>query len=171
MVATGARGGYRMHIYCQGARAAGSPTVVLEAAHAEPGLTWASVQPEVAKFTRVVSYDRAGQGWSEPSPKLRTADNIVDELHTLLAWTGIEPPYVLVGHSTGGMYVRLYAHEHPDEVVGMVLVGAAHEEQFARMPGAIAKKQATSIRGEALFLGLSQAIAKFRASPRRRVRW
>ena len=152
-------GGYRLHLNCQGTPAAGRPTVVLEAAHSEPGLSWASVQPEVAKFTRVCSYDRAGLGWSEPSPKPRTADTIVDELHTLLARAGIEPPYVLVGHSIGGMYVRLYAHEHPDEVAGMVLVDATHEEQSARMPAAIAKMQATSTNAAGCVFGFFRATS------------
>ncbi len=152
-------GGYRLHLNCQGTPVAGSPTVVMETAHAEPGLSWASVQPEVAKFARVCTYDRAGLGWSEASSKPRTADTIVDELHTLLARAGVEPPYVLVGHSIGGMYVRLYANEHPDEVAGMVLVDATHEEQFARMPEAIAKMQATSTRAMGCLFGLLRAMS------------
>jgi pimeloyl-ACP methyl ester carboxylesterase len=151
-------GGYRLHLNCQGARVEGRPAVVMEAAHSEQGLSWASVQPEVAKFTRVCTYDRAGLGWSERSPKPRTADIIVEELHTLLARAGVEPPYVLVGHSIGGMYVRLYAHEHSEEVVGMVLVDASHEEQFERMPEAIARMQAASRKGVLLFFGLFQAL-------------
>ena len=152
-------GGYRLHINCQGMPVAGRPTVVMVTAHAEPGLSWASVQPEVAKFTRVCTYDRAGLGWSEPSPKPRTASNIVEELHTLLARAGIEPPYVLVGHSIGGMYVRLYAHEHPEQVAGMVLVDATHEEQSARMPEAIAKMQATSNRAMGCVFALLKAMS------------
>jgi len=152
-------GGYRLHLNCQGTPVAGRPTVVMETAHAEPGLSWARIQPEVAKFTRVCTYDRAGLGWSESSPKPRTAENIVEELHTMLARAGVKPPYVLVGHSIGGLYVRLYAHEHPDEVAGMVLVDATHEEQFLRMPEALAKAQASSIRAAGLFLGLFQALS------------
>jgi len=152
-------GGYRLHIHSQGTPVAGRPTVVMEAAHSELGLSWASVQPEVAKFARVCTYDRAGLGWSERSPKPRTAEKIVDELHTLLTRAGIEPPYVLVGHSIGGMYVRLYAHEHPEQVAGMVLVDATHEEQSARFPEAIAKKQASSTKAAAFVLGLTQAIS------------
>lgn len=131
-------GGYRMHINCQGDPAA-SPTVVMDAGQGEPGLTWASVQPKVAEFTRVCTYDRAGLGWSERSPKPRTPSNIVEELHTLLARAGMEPPYVLVGHSAGGLYARIYAQEHPGEVVGMVLVDAAHEELDVRSPESLVK--------------------------------
>jgi len=138
-------GGYRLHLNCQGAKPSGdSPTVVMEGGHMEPSLTWALVQPEVARFTRVCTYDRAGLGWSERSPKPRTVANMVDELHTLLARAGVEPPYVLVGHSIGGLYVRLYAHNYPDQVAGMVLVDASHEEQDLRFPKTVQRLQQQS---------------------------
>jgi pimeloyl-ACP methyl ester carboxylesterase len=123
-------GGYKLHLYCQGA---GSPTVVMESGLGDFSLIWALVQPEVAQSTRICAYDRAGFGWSESSPRPRTAENIVEELHALLQQADIASPYVLVGHSMGGVYVRLYAHKYPDEVTGMVLVDSSHEEQdFAR---------------------------------------
>jgi pimeloyl-ACP methyl ester carboxylesterase len=127
-------GGYRLHIDCQGT---GSPTVIMEAGLGEPSLMWALVQPQVSSTTRVCVYDRAGLGWSDKSPKPRTADIMVDELHTLLKNANIEGPYIMVGHSTGGMLVRLYAHAYPADVVGMVLVDSQHEDQFARLPPAI----------------------------------
>lgn len=123
-------GGYRLHINCQGT---GSPTVVMEAGLTDPSLMWALVQPQIAATTRVCSYDRAGLGWSDPSPKPRTAETMVAELHTLLTNANIPGPYVLVGHSTGGMLVRLYANKYPADVVGMVLVDAQHEDQFERI--------------------------------------
>lgn len=126
--------GYQMHIDCQGE---GSPTVILEAGAGQFSPYWVRVQPEVAEYTRVCAYDRAGLGWSEASPEPRTAGNIVVELHTLLAEAGIPGPYVLVGHSLGGVYVRLYAHEYPGEVAGMVLVDSSHEEQNLRAPEAL----------------------------------
>jgi len=126
-------GGYKLHINCTGE---GSPTVILEAGWADYSATWAYVQPEVAKATRVCSYDRAGYGWSDPSPHPRTASWRANELHTLLVNANIQGPYVLVGHSLGGMLVRVYAHIYPDEVVGMVLVDSMHEEQYERLPGA-----------------------------------
>jgi len=126
-------GGYKMHINCTGQ---GSPTVILDAGFADYSATWAYVQPEVAKTTRVCSYDRAGYGWSDPSPYPRTASWRVDELHTLLVNANVQGPYVLVGHSLGGMLMRVYAHNYPDEVVGMVLVDSMHEEQYDRLPGA-----------------------------------
>jgi len=107
-------GGYRLHLNCQGQ---GGPTVVMESGNGNFSLNWGRVPREVAKFTRVCTYDRAGLGWSDRSPQPRTAHNLVADLHTLLARSGVEPPYVLVGHSLGGMLMRLYAHEHPDQVV------------------------------------------------------
>ena len=123
-------GGYRLHINCQGT---GSPTVIMESGLGETSLSWALVQPQVSTTTRVCVYDRAGLGWSDKSPKPRTADIMVDELHTLLKNANIEGPYIMVGHSTGGMLVRLYAHSYPAGVVGMVQVDAQHEEQFSRL--------------------------------------
>jgi pimeloyl-ACP methyl ester carboxylesterase len=124
-------GGYMMHINCIGQA---SPTIILEAGMGDFSLIWAYVQPEVARFTRVCSYDRAGYGWSETSPFPRTANTMMEELHTLLANANIQGPYVLVGHSMGGMLVRAYAHNYPDEVAGMVLVDSAHEEGYIRIP-------------------------------------
>ena len=126
-------GGYKLHINCVGQ---GSPTVILEAGWGDYSATWAYVQPEVAKTTRVCSYDRAGYGWSEASPHPRTASMMAEELHTLLVLANVQAPYVLVGHSLGGMIVRVYAHNYPDGVVGMVLLDSVHEEQYDRLPGA-----------------------------------
>jgi pimeloyl-ACP methyl ester carboxylesterase len=124
-------GGYKMHINCTGQ---GSPTVILEAGQGDYSISWAFVQPEVARFTRVCSYDRAGYGWSEPSPNPITPIAEMAELNTLLANADIQGPYVLVGHSLGGMLMRVYAHNYPDEVAGMVLVDSLHEERFVRYP-------------------------------------
>ena len=126
-------GGYKLHIHCTGQ---GSPTVILESGWVESSATWLFIQPEVAKTTRVCSYDRAGYGWSDPSPHPRTASWMAEELHTLLVNANVQGPYVLVGHSLGGMLVRVYAHNYPDEVVGMVLVDSMHEEKYERLPGA-----------------------------------
>ncbi|HZP59222.1 MAG TPA: alpha/beta hydrolase [Opitutaceae bacterium] len=129
-------GGYHLHINTTGE---GGPTVILDAGLGDCSINWCLVQPEVAKFARVCSYDRAGTGWSEPSPFPRTNRQIVQELHTLLTNAGIPGPYVLVGHSFGGLNVRLFAHEYPQEVAGLVLVDSSHEDQFARMPESMLK--------------------------------
>jgi pimeloyl-ACP methyl ester carboxylesterase len=122
---------YNLHIYCTGE---GSPTVILEAGLNDFYVTWAKVQPEIARTTRVCSYDRAGLGWSQLAPNPRTSDVMVEELHTLLRNTGIEDPYILVGHSFGGIVMLNFARHYPNQVAGMVLVDSAHEEQTSRLP-------------------------------------
>ncbi len=123
-----------LNIDCSGS---GSPTVILDSGLGVPAIGWKFVQPQVAKFTRVCSYDRAGYGWSTPGPMPRTSAEIVKELHALLAAAGEKPPYILVGHSFGGFNVRVYNGAYPGEVVGMVLVDASHEDQISRMPPAM----------------------------------
>lgn len=129
-------GGYKLSIHCTGR---GSPTVILDSGLGVPAIGWRSVQSEIAEFTRVCSYDRAGYGWSDPGPMPRTSAQIVKELHALLQNAGEKPPYVLAGHSFGGYNVRVYNGQYPDEVAGMVLVDASHEEQVALMPPAAKK--------------------------------
>jgi pimeloyl-ACP methyl ester carboxylesterase len=129
-------GGYKMHMYCQGS---GSPTVILDAGGGDFSLTWSLVQPEVAKSTQVCVYDRAGVGWSELGPNPPTMENRVAELHSLLTEGEIEGPYVLVGHSIAGMYVRAYAFRYPEEVVGMVLVDSSHEDQVERQTAVLSE--------------------------------
>lgn len=135
-------GGYQLHINCSGN---GGPTVVLDAGMGCNSLEWALVQPEIAKFAQVCSYDRAGYGWSDESPLPRTSQNSVHELHTLLHNAGIPGPYILVGHSLGGMNMRLFASLYPEKVAGIVLVDAAHEDQFEKMPLPEVNKNITMI--------------------------
>ena len=123
-------GARRMNLYCTGH---GSPTVVLDAGLGDGTKAWGLVQPVIARRTRTCSYDRAGLGFSDPSPRPGTSANAVDDLHRLLAAAGIEPPYVLVGHSLGGMNVKLYAELYPAEVAGMVLVDPSHEDLGTRI--------------------------------------
>jgi pimeloyl-ACP methyl ester carboxylesterase len=118
-------------------RGQGSPTVVLDTGLGVPAVGWNPVQTEVAKFTRVCSYDRAGYGWSGATSLPRTSNEIVKELHALLEAANEKGPYILVGHSFGGFNVRVYNGQYPKDVEGMVLVDASHEDQNDRMPPAI----------------------------------
>jgi pimeloyl-ACP methyl ester carboxylesterase len=127
-------GGYSLHINCVGQ---GSPTVVLDAGSGGFSAQWVRVQREVSGTIRVCAYDRAGMGWSEMGPDPRDAKQITGELHTLLSKAGIEGPYVLVGHSFGGMYMKTYAARYPDEVAGAALVDSSTDpDQFSQRPEA-----------------------------------
>lgn len=117
----------------------GNPTVVVDSGQGGTHLDWQLVQPEVAKFTQIVTYDRPGYGWSDLSTEPRTAQQVVDELRQLLHKTGIKPPYILVGMSLSGLFVRLFACQYPGEVAGMILVDVAHERMYERIPQEIVK--------------------------------
>jgi pimeloyl-ACP methyl ester carboxylesterase len=123
--------GHKMHIDCTGD---GSPTVILDSGLGDTYLSWRKVQPEIAKFTRVCSYDRAGLGYSDPGSEPRTSKVIAQELHALLVAANVAPPYVIVGHSMGGFDVRVYTSMYRDEIAGMVLVDASHPDQENRFP-------------------------------------
>jgi pimeloyl-ACP methyl ester carboxylesterase len=131
-------GGRRLHLYCVGENVDDHPTVILETLSGGLSPYWAWVQPELAQTTRVCAYDRAGRGWSDPDPEPRTLARTVTDLHTALQVADEPGPYVLVGHSIGGNYVRRFAADYPQEVVGIVLVDAAHPEQFDRFPEMVA---------------------------------
>lgn len=120
-------GGWRLHIHCTGQASSSQPTVILEAGAGDFSVDWSLVQPRVARFARVCSYDRGGSGWSDFGPRPRTMHQIVWELHALLEKAGEQPPYVLVGHSYGGLLVRLYASIYPSEVTGIVLEESGDE--------------------------------------------
>ena len=124
-------GGHRLHIWCSGA---GAPPVILEAGLGGSTVVWGFVQPEVARFTRVCSYDRAGLGYSDPGPSPRTANRIAHELGELLERSGVGEPAILVGASSGGFSVRVFASEHSERVAGIVLVDASHENQPHDIP-------------------------------------
>lgn len=122
--------GRKMNLYCVGH---GQPTVVFDGGGFDWSVTWALVQPALAARTRTCSYDRAGLGYSDPSPRPPTPANVVDDLHTLLERAGIEGPLVLVGHSLGGFNMKLYAATHPDQVAGLVLVDPSEERAQERV--------------------------------------
>jgi pimeloyl-ACP methyl ester carboxylesterase len=103
-------------------------TVIMDAGFACNCLDWSLVQPEIARFCRVITYDRAGYAWSDASPLQRTSKNIIQELHIMLQTAQIPGPYILVGHSFGGCNMQLYAMQYPEEVAGVVLVDSVHED-------------------------------------------
>ncbi len=140
--------GRKMHIDCSGQ---GSPTVILDSGLGDTYLSWLKVQPEIARFVHVCSYDRAGLGYSDSSPRPRTSSVIAQELHELLQSAHIAPPYILVGHSMGGYDVRVYAGLYRGEVAGMVLVDASHPDQKNRLPSELKSMEGTWNR-EATFL-------------------
>jgi pimeloyl-ACP methyl ester carboxylesterase len=144
-------GGHRLHAVCCGH---GTPMVVLESAIAASSLSWARVQPDVARFTSVCAYDRAGLGWSDPPTRPRSFARIVDELHACLTNLQCAPPYVMVGHSFGVFVCLTYAARHPQRVSGLILVDPptewAHVDhqqlrllwgavQFSRLGGLLAR--------------------------------
>jgi pimeloyl-ACP methyl ester carboxylesterase len=112
-------GPYRLHLECTGT---GSPTVVLEPGGGASAATLGWIAPAVARDTTVCVYDRASRGWSDPAEVPPDAEQIATDLHTLLDRAQVPGPYVLAGHSFGGLYVMTYAADHPDEVAGMVLI-------------------------------------------------
>jgi len=133
--------GNRLYLLEKGS---GGPTVLFESGIAATNLNWRHIQETVSRFTHTASYDRGGLGWSSPAVSARTPGNIAIELHAMLENAGIKPPYVLVGHSFGGLVVRRYALLYPDDVAGVVLVDPMRCEEWPPMDPA---KQSTLDRG------------------------
>lgn len=140
-------GGFRLNIDCTGTAQPGTPTVILESGAGVPAVGWKLVQPEIAKFTKVCSYDRAGYGWSDPPIDMqRTSLQSMKELHALLQNASVPPPYVLVGHSLGGFNIRVFNGLYPSEVAGAVFVDSSHEDQIERMPPTLKKMFEASLK-------------------------
>lgn len=123
-------GGRRLNLFCSGS---GPVTVIFEAYGTGTASSWHAVQPQVARHTRACVYDRAGLGFSDPSPRIPTASNAADDLHKLLAAANIAPPYILAASSFGGAVAQLYAYRFPADVKGMVLVEPMHEDEEKRL--------------------------------------
>lgn len=128
-------GGWRHHLNCTGARNGKMPTIVLESGAGDFSVDSGLVQPDVARFARVCSYDRAGAGWSDLGPRPRTMRQVAYELHTVLKKAGEKGPFIMVGQSVGGLFVRVYASQYPQEVAGMVLVDRTHEDTVLMING------------------------------------
>ena len=156
-------GGYRLHINCTGS---GSPTVVIEAGLGDWSTSWGFVQPEVAKTTRVCTYDRAGMGWSEAGPLPRDAAQFARELHTLLQNANIPGPYVMVGHSLGGLGVRVFVHEYASEVAGVVLIESMNPKQISQLPTRERDQPNPQSRYYSILTGLARfGVARVLARP------
>jgi pimeloyl-ACP methyl ester carboxylesterase len=126
-------GGHRLHVRCAGK---GSPTVVIIPALGAYSTAWRSVQYGVAAHTAACVYDRAGLGWSDPDATWPSAAGMARDLHSLLQSAGIPPPFVMTGHSLGGLVARMFTHMYPDEVAGLALIDSSHPEQNQRVvPG------------------------------------
>lgn len=128
-----------IYLLCAGS---GSPVVVLESGLGGYHRDWDAVQPELARTTRVCSYDRAGLGFSQLAPKRTTAKEKASDLRDLLSAADVEGPYVLVGHSYGGMLVRVYAAEYAGDVAGVVLLDSSHPDQVKRFLGVLPPRRA-----------------------------
>jgi pimeloyl-ACP methyl ester carboxylesterase len=120
-------GGWSLHLHCIGERTPSAPAVILEAGAGSFSVEWSLVQPLVGDIAHVCSYDRAGLGWSDLGPHPRTLRQVVWELRRLLEVAGVPPPYILVGHSAGGILARQYTFTYPSDVVGMVLEESGYE--------------------------------------------
>ncbi len=123
-------GRHRLHLHDSGNPVSSAPTVILEAGLAATSLSWALVQPAIAEFAQVASYDRAGLGWSDNACKPATALNAATDLYALLQNADLPAPYILVGHSFGGLIVRIFQQLHPDKVAGLVLVDPVVRSQW-----------------------------------------
>lgn len=124
-------GARSLNIFCSGE---GRPAVIFDSGNNSPGYAWSNIQPEVAKLTRACWFDRAGYGWSDPGPFPTTSAASSRDLHELLHRAGIPAPYILVGHSLGGLNARVYNGMYPTDLAGAVLVDAAHEDEPRRAP-------------------------------------
>lgn len=123
-------GGYKVHLHCQGE---GHPIVIIDVGLGDDSTDWQQIHQNSAENTRTCVFDRPGYGWSDFGPSPRSSVQIAKEINLLLEKSTLEPPYILAGHSFGGFNIRVYAANHPDNVAGMVLIDASHEEQYDRL--------------------------------------
>lgn len=123
-------GGYKLHMLCKGK---GVPTVLIDTGLGDDSTAWFDIQNDMAKTTQTCVYDRAGYGWSDTGPQPRTSVRIANELELLVNKANLQGPFILVGHSFGGYNMRVFAANNPDDVSGIVLVDASHENQYEQL--------------------------------------
>ena len=145
---------HRLHLRCIGD---GTPAVIFDAGAGGTSLDWDHIQQQLALDTQVCAYDRAGFGWSDLGPSPRTSAQIVHELRTLLRNANVEPPFILVGHSFGGLDMQLFAARHANEVAGLVLVDSVHPDLYQRMPPKLRQAATSQLR----LLRLGRALAPY----------
>jgi pimeloyl-ACP methyl ester carboxylesterase len=145
-------GGHRLYIECSGT---GSPAVILQSGLGESSSNWRSIAPDVAASTTVCTYDRAGHGRSDEAATPQDGNALANDLHTLLERAGVAGPYVLVGHSSGGAYVRVFADRYPEQVAGMVLLDSQPADAFTALPD-----YPTTYRILRTVYSLSQSLAR-----------
>ena len=149
-------GGCKLHLRRMGR---GSPAVILESGLSASCINWTRVQQDLASITTVVSYDRAGLGWSDPARSPRTSARIAAELHALLGYAGVEPPFVIVGHSFGGLVARSCYRRFPDEIGGLVFVDTTFPHEWLQM----SRERRRMLRGGALFARIGGVLARLGA--------
>ncbi len=159
-------GGFRLHTVVSGQ---GSPPIVLETGLGGCALQFAALQPMLSTFTRVVAYDRAGQAWSDPSPSPRTPANLIGELRALVQKLDVQPPYILAGHSFGGLLSLIHAAMHPHDTAAVVLLDSSDVEQYDSFPSMekVVSQMAAGMRllDIASRLGLAKSLTRMSLGP------
>jgi len=150
-------GGRRLHLNCSGN---GTPTVVVENGGGSFSVDWALVQPAVSQFTRICTYDRADYAWSDPGPVRDLPEQVMVDLELLLRLGDVKPPYIVIGQSIGGLFVRDFQRRFPQQVAGMVLVDPTHEDGNAYIIDGKAKPISLVTREE-----LQQFMRNYMANP------
>jgi pimeloyl-ACP methyl ester carboxylesterase len=155
--------GYKLHLHCTGFNQSDGLTIILESGLGSTTSTWARIQDEVSESARVCSYDRSGIGWSDTSPHPKDGTSIARELHELLQRAGVAGKLLLVGHSTGGLYARIFRAQYPERVAGLVLLDASNENQFSQTPDG--EIQYRRLKGAYSLLPIAASVGLIRLSP------
>lgn len=160
--------GQHLHVKTMGKTKGDGPPVIIEAGTGNWSYDWSIVQKELSKYTQVITYDRAGYGYSDPSDSSFSASNVVNDLHGMIQKEHIQKPFILIGHSTGGIYTRLYADKYPESVAGMVLVDSRNlkfTEQFPKFNKKFFETQGQTMNKLLSEVGLTRIIGEKFVAP------